>query len=75
MTPEQEARKEIDKLLALAGWHVCDYKAANIHAARGLAIRKILLNPSQCNVGYLFVQLHCSTRRWLPSNLPSTKIS
>jgi type I restriction enzyme R subunit len=40
VTPEQQARKEIDGLLAQAGWHICDYKAANIHAARGVAIRE-----------------------------------
>jgi type I restriction enzyme R subunit len=30
-------------LLALAGWHVCDYKLANIHAARGVAVREFEL--------------------------------
>ena len=24
--PEQEAREEIDRLLRVAGWHVCDAK-------------------------------------------------
>lgn len=38
MSPEQEARAEIDRLLTAAGWHVCDYKAADIHGAPGLAI-------------------------------------
>ena len=36
--PEQEAREEIDRPLTAAGWHVCDAKAAIIHAARGVAI-------------------------------------
>ena len=31
--PEQEARAEIDRLLAAAGWSVQDFKAADIHAA------------------------------------------
>jgi type I restriction enzyme R subunit len=44
VTPEQEARKEIDRLLALAGWHVCDYKSAHIHAARGVAVREFEFN-------------------------------
>jgi type I restriction enzyme R subunit len=41
--PEEQARKEIDRLLEAAGWHVCDAKAANIHAARGVAIREFPL--------------------------------
>lgn len=43
MTPEQEARADIDRLLTAAGWHVCDYKATDIHAARGVAIREFEL--------------------------------
>jgi type I restriction enzyme, R subunit len=30
-------------LLEAAGWHVCDASAANIHAARGVAIREFPL--------------------------------
>jgi len=41
--PEQQARGNIDRLLEAAGWHVCDASAANIHAARGLAIREFPL--------------------------------
>lgn len=41
--PEQQAREEIDRLLSAAGWHVCDAAAANIHAARGVAIREFPL--------------------------------
>lgn len=41
--PEQEARKGIDKLLTAAGWLVCDAAEANIHAARGVAIREFPL--------------------------------
>jgi len=40
---EATARKKIDALLALAGWYVCDATAANIHAARGVAIREFPL--------------------------------
>jgi type I restriction enzyme R subunit len=43
--PEQQAREEIDRLLAAAGWHVCDYAQANIHAARGVALREFPLEP------------------------------
>ncbi|MCD6706355.1 MAG: hypothetical protein LT080_07880 [Thiobacillus sp.] len=41
--PEQQARGNIDALLMAAGWHVCDAAAANIHAARGVAIREFPL--------------------------------
>jgi type I restriction enzyme, R subunit len=41
--PEQQARSNIDALLVAAGWHVCDAAAANIHAARGVAIREFPL--------------------------------
>jgi hypothetical protein len=43
MTPEQLARKEIDSLLAAAGWHVCGMADADILAARGVAIREFPL--------------------------------
>ena len=38
--PEQEAHKNIDRLLTQAGWSVCDANQANIHGARGVAIRR-----------------------------------
>ncbi len=45
--PEQQARSNIDALLTAAGWHVCDAADANIHAARGVAIREFpLSSPS-----------------------------
>src|SRR5262245_60094473 len=53
MTPEAKARAEIDRLLRAAGWHVCDYKAANIHAARGVAIREFQLASGHGNADYL----------------------
>ena len=40
---EAAAREKSDALLASAGWHVCDAAAANIHAARGVAIREFPL--------------------------------
>ncbi len=43
MRPEDQARKTLDRLLQAAGWHVCDASAANIHAARGVAIREFPL--------------------------------
>jgi len=43
MTPEQQARESIDTLLTAAGWDICDADKANIHAARGVAIREFPL--------------------------------
>lgn len=41
--PEERARAEIDRLLQAAGWSVQDVKAANIHAAQGVALREFKL--------------------------------
>lgn len=40
LTPEQHARHTIDQLLTAAGWAVQDFKAANLQAARGVALRE-----------------------------------
>ncbi|MDP1897508.1 MAG: restriction endonuclease subunit R, partial [Sulfurimicrobium sp.] len=53
MSPEATARKNIDRLLQAAGWLVCDASAANIHAARGVAIREFPL-PGHGFADYLF---------------------
>jgi len=52
-TPEAKAREEIDRLLTAAGWHVCGVKDANIHAARGVAIREFPLAPDHGYADYL----------------------
>jgi type I restriction enzyme, R subunit len=39
MTPEEEARQEIDRLLEEVGWQVQDYKNLNLGAALGAAGR------------------------------------
>jgi type I restriction enzyme R subunit len=51
--PEQQARENIDALLIAAGWHVCDAAIANIHAARGVAIREFPLKPGHGFADYL----------------------
>jgi type I restriction enzyme R subunit len=51
--PEQQAREEIDRLLAAAGWHVCDYAQANIHAACGVALREFPLESGYGFADYL----------------------
>jgi len=52
--PEEEARAEIDRLLTAAGWSVQDFKAADIHAARGVVLREFQLNPGHGFADYLF---------------------
>jgi len=51
--PEAQARLKIDELLEAAGWLVCDAKAANIHAARGVAIREFPLVSGHGFADYL----------------------
>ena len=43
MTPEEQARQEIDKQLAACGWTVQDHKAMNLSAAAGIAVREFPL--------------------------------
>jgi len=42
-TPENEARKEIDRLLDSAGWIVQNRAELNLHASRGVAVREFLV--------------------------------
>ncbi|MDE0194637.1 MAG: restriction endonuclease subunit R, partial [bacterium] len=41
LTPEQEARRDIDAQLAACGWVVQDHKSAAVAAARGVAVREV----------------------------------
>ncbi len=41
LLPEQRARKVIDAALEAAGWTVQDYKAMNVRAAQGVAVREL----------------------------------
>lgn len=64
--PEQAARHKIDSLLQAAGWHVCDVADADIHAARGVAIREFPLtgapNDSQAGPGFADYLLYLDGR-------------
>ncbi|MDE1837176.1 MAG: DEAD/DEAH box helicase family protein [Euryarchaeota archaeon] len=51
--PEAEARKEIDRQLAEAGWLVQDARDANLHAGPGVAIREFQLMPGHGFADYL----------------------
>ncbi len=53
MSPEEQARTEIDRLLAAAGWIVVDRSQANIHAGRGVAIREFPLAEGHGFADYL----------------------
>jgi type I restriction enzyme R subunit len=53
MTPEQQARQTIDQLLTAAGWAVQDFKAADLTAARGVALREFELDPGHGTADYL----------------------
>lgn len=53
MNPEEEARQEIDGLLAACGWEVQDCKHLNISAARGVAVREFPLLPGYGFTDYL----------------------
>ncbi len=53
MNPEEQARQQIDRLLTAAGWAVQDFKAADLTAARGVALREFQLNPSFGEANYL----------------------
>ena len=52
-TPEQRAREVIDRLLEQAGWAVQAVAEADIHAARGVALREFELNPGHGTADYL----------------------
>jgi len=51
--PEDEAREIIDKMLENSGWHVCDYKDANIHVFQGVVLRYFPLKDGK-EADYLF---------------------
>ncbi len=55
MTPEQEARKDIDKQLEAAGWTLQDYKQLNLGASLGVAIREFPLKKTGFADYLLFV--------------------
>ena len=55
MTPEAQARIQIDQLLQAAGWHVCHLADANIHSTTGVATREFPLNTGH---GFADYQLY-----------------
>ncbi len=51
--PEEEARRQIDAALELAGWSVQDVNALNLDAARGVAVREFPLAKGFGTADYL----------------------
>jgi len=49
MTPEEEARQEIDHLLQAAGWQLQDYKNLNLGASLGVAVREFPLESGRAD--------------------------
>jgi hypothetical protein len=53
LTPEAQARIDIDRMLGLAGWAVQDPDKVNLAAARGVAVREFILEPGHGRADYL----------------------
>ena len=53
ITPEIQARTNIDRLLEQAGWAVQHLAALNVHAARGVAVREFPLLSGHGTADYL----------------------
>ena len=49
MTPEEKARERIDAMLIASGWQIQDYKALNLSAGPGIAIREVPLKTGPCD--------------------------
>jgi type I restriction enzyme R subunit len=47
--PEKRARENIDAMLTQAGWTLQDYKAVDLSAARGIALREVPLKAGRCD--------------------------
>jgi len=53
MTPEQQARANIDEMLTRAGWAVQDADALNLYAGQGVAAREFPLQSGHGHADYL----------------------
>ena len=53
MTPEQDARANIDRLLEQAGWSVQNADSLNLYASSGVAVREFSLKPGHGAADYL----------------------
>ncbi len=48
-SPEQRARAEIDAHLTASDWLVQDYRAVDLSASRGIALREVPLLEGRCD--------------------------
>ena len=48
-TPEALAREKIDEQLMASGWIIQDYKALNLSAGKGIALREVPLKTGPCD--------------------------
>src|SRR3972149_619679 len=48
-TPEALAREKIDEQLIASGWIIQDYKALNLGAGKGIALREVPLKTGPCD--------------------------
>ncbi len=55
MTPEQNARRHIDRMLEAAGWHIQNYAERDTAAALGVAVREYRLRANQRADYLLFI--------------------
>ena len=53
MTPEQQARANIDKMLTRAGWAVQDADLINVYASKGVAVREFPLKSGHGHADFL----------------------
>ncbi|HEV2283796.1 MAG TPA: hypothetical protein VGX75_15535 [bacterium] len=53
LTVEARARVEIDRQLQAAGWDAQDFKAVNLAASQGVAVREFALKPPHGRADYL----------------------
>ena len=53
LTPEQQAREEIDKVLVEAGWIVQDRDEMNLAAGLGVAVREFRMAPGHGFADYM----------------------
>ena len=53
MTPEEQARENIDRLLEQAGWVVQNSGSINLYAGTGIAVREFPLKPGHGRADYL----------------------
>ena len=53
MTPEQQARANIDKMLTRAGWAVQDADSLNLYANKGVAVREFPLKTGHGHADYM----------------------